>query len=145
MPEGTERSLTRAPPRPVKPSQALSRASYLVSGITRDAAEIIEGYLELARYDLRAEIAQVKSSLTVTLASALVLAAGAGALLVGVCLALAFLLGIRAFWTFSGVGLLGLITGGALGALALKRARKIEKPPALREAKEDVKWIAEHT
>ena len=141
----SDHQLTRAPPRAVTPKQALSRATGLVSEITHDAKEIVDGYLELAKHDLREEIAHAKSSLTLSVVGAMIVAAAAGLFLVGVCLALAFWLGIRPFWTFGGVGLAGLIAGAIVAAFAVKRAREVHRPPVIEEAKEDVKWITEQT
>jgi hypothetical protein len=130
---------------PVSARRALARASDLVGGIAHDTKEIIDGYLELAKLDLRAELDRAKSSVALGLVGLAILGAAGVLLLVGLCLALALWLGLHPWITFVAVGGVSLAAGAVVAVVARHQARQIEAPRAIEEGKEDVAWIAEHT
>lgn len=131
-----------AVPAPLPPDAGVTD---LVGGIAKDTQRIVSGYLDLAKHDLRSEL---RHAIRAVAAGSV----AAGALLVGaVILAMSAAFGIAGEgvmslpWSLLLVGVIVVIASGVLIAVAVKSGSKAkEAPPALREAKEDLKWIKEN-
>lgn len=123
----------------------VSRAAALVGDIAEDTGELLDGYLELARHDVREELRDAREYLRMVIVAGLCIAASAILVVTGACLALADLVGLPLWQSFTGIGLAGL--GAAAVALAAARRQRDEvtAPKAVDEAKDDIEWIAKRT
>ncbi len=139
----SDESLRRGP----RSDAGLERASTgdLVSGIARDVRDMAEGYLELAKMNIKGELQLAKRSLIAA-------AVGGAVVLVGVIL-LALMAAYGLAQTALPVwGAMGIV-GGALvilGVIALavggQMAKKVDPVPreVVQDAKEDAEWIKDH-
>lgn len=130
-------------PAPIPEAQLQqAHVGELVGGIARDSRRIVSGYLELARHDLRSEIEHARIALISASTGMVLLGTGVlvGALALGQLLALVMPLAAG----YAIVGGACLLVGGAVLLVARHAARgAAAPPPALEEAKEDVRWIKE--
>jgi len=133
------------PPPAEPPHGTLAVASSILSDGTASARRIIDGYLDLAKMDLREELRTARTALIWTASSVLLFAAAGLLLAVGAALGLARALEVPPWATFVGIGAVAAALGAASVSLGRAKLEKVETPQVVDEVKEDVQWIAEHS
>jgi hypothetical protein len=116
----------------------------IVSGITQDAREFVSLELQTLKLDIRRELAEAKKAAAAGVIGASVAYLGVLILLLALAYAIADAADMPVWAGHAIVGLVLAITAGAFLFMAKSKGSRVElPPPAIEEAKEDIRWIKE--
>lgn len=120
--------------------------SSLVSGILRDASDLISKEILAARLEIREEVAKAKSTAILVGAGAVLLLLGSIPLLFAVVYALAEYTELMLWACYAIVAAVVLLAGVAVLLAGKKRAAATNLVPtqSIENAKEDARWIQRH-